>query len=361
MNLSKSPSKTIDCKALPDRLWNKQKITEKKIESQRIEKIENEEKLLKSPEICKKSQQLVSKHKRPEAVEDRLYSSSKNFSDRVQSEKSLQNCSSFSSSKPQITDLAKNLPRKGNITDRLLNYKHYYDGRLKELEQKYNSTPSTSPKRSNSTARERLLKPKVPTAASPSHSFHPSISSTSSKLALNKGNSTERLLKPSNSQTKIFEEPDCYFRPIINQNSKRIDNRKEFEGERWESLYCMRGLKSEKREQLMTSFNVPDPECTFKPQVRERREADSEGLVRRLNGWKEEVEGKVAESRKKFIQEELRECTFSPDIQRGGNFVEISPRAAVREKGYSKKYQEVSAGEFLSKLEELHARLHSDS
>jgi hypothetical protein len=361
-NLYNQPSKNMENKNLAERLLNKQKLVEKKIENQRQEKIENEEKLMKSPEICKKSQKIVENLKRDEKVEDRLYNSGKNFNEKLRAQQFLNNFSSFCSSKPQITDYAKNLSRKGDISDRLLRYKDYYDSHLKELEHKYHSAPSTSPKRSDSKARERLLKPKSPSRSPEPHSFHPSISPNSRKMVKNLEKSSERLLKPSQSQSKPFEEPDCYFRPKINENSKIFDNRKNYEGERWESLYSLKEMAKENRERLVEAFKSPDPECTFKPAVRtERENRDQQQLVVRLNEWKNEVEGKVAVQRKRMIQEELRECTFSPEIRTACGIVEVSPRDTVRNFKYSKKYQEVSAGEFLTKLEELHLKLHSDS
>ena len=353
--------KSVENKSLPEKLMNQQKLTEKKIEMQRMQKIEQETSSVKSPKLCKKSEEIVKNMKRDEKVEDRLYNSAKNFHEKARAKQYLEGLQSYCNAKPVITELAQKMNREGNVTERLLKYKDYYGHHLKELEDKYHKTPSPSPSRSNLTARERLLKPKSPARSPERQDFKPKISPNSKRIAKRLENSTERLMKPCSPSPKVFEEPDCYFQPIINKNSEKFDNRKQQSGERWESLYLMKDLIKDNREKLVESFNIVDPECTFKPRVKTQRDhVDQEKLVSRLNGWKNELEGRVAVKRKEMIEDELKNCTFSPDVRNIKTQKEISPKRENRVKGYSKKYQEVSAGEFLSKLEELHLKLHSD-
>lgn len=352
--------KSAGNKNLPEKLINQQKLVEKKLEMQRMQKIEQETNGNKSPELCKKSEEIVQKMQRTEKVEDRLYNSAKNFHEKVRAKQYLEGFNNYCNSKPVITEYAKRMNRDGNVTDRLMRYKDYYSEHLKELEDKYHRTPSTSPSRSNLAARERLLKPKSPAKSPEKPEFHPKISPNSKKLAKNLGNSSERLLKPTSPTPKVFEEPDCYFQPIINKNSEKFDNRKH-SGERWESLYIMKDLIKDNREKLVESFNTIDPECTFKPRVKTQRDrVDQEKLVDRLNGWKTELEGRVAVQRKNMMEDELKNCTFSPNVKSAKNQKQISPKIESRIKAYSKKYKEVSASEFLNKLEELHLKLHTD-
>ena len=349
----------------PERLLNMKKNYEKKIEEQQIKKFEEQFKSIKNPQICKKSEEIVQKLNRIDKVEDRLYLSLKETEEKLELKHLAESVSSKLQSVPKITQLAQNMKRSGTISDRLTRYKLYYAENLKNLNIKYHPEIPETKARSNSAARERLLKPKSRslTPESEKFSFKPNLTPNSLKIAKKLEKSSSRLLK-SPSPSPSFKEEECSFRPSINSLSAKLDNRKTVGSERWESLYQLKDLHQEKIKTLMEDSTAPDPECTFKPLIKISRENSSPAsFVDRVNGWKKSINQKIVDKRDSALEDDLRKCTFSPEITAMKVKTQEQPLSSSRKKenAYSKKYQQISADDFLTAVQALHSKLHSDT
>jgi hypothetical protein len=331
----------------PTRLLNIQKIYDKKIEDLQIQKLENESKLNKSPKICKKSNEIVQKLNRDEDIKERLYNSAKAFKEKMKAKVLLEELRLKIESNPKITPLAKKINRDGNISERLSRYKDYYGDRLNQLSQKYRQEIVLPKSRSNSTARERLLRPRSQSIPYETHPFRPSLSPNSLKLAEKLEKSSSRLLKIPSSHSLSSKTP-YIFKPSINPNSVKLDNRKNQSSERWESLYSLKDLKKTQSIQNISDEN-PINECTFKPFIK----PDPKAFVTRVTGWRKEVDDKINRQKENLLEDSLRKCTFSPEI---GHKSRTEGKLLVNNKrpsAYSNKYKQVSANEFLDALEKL--------
>ena len=198
-----------------ERLLNKKQAYDKKIEAKQIEKFETQSKLLKSPEICEKSKEIVKKLNRPENVETRLMNSAKQHEEKIEAMKMIQNINNKLNSTPQITPLAKKIHRHEDISERLTRYKFYYQEHLNELNAKYSFNQVKSKSQSNSAARQRILKPKSPTVHEIPFTFKPSLSSHSMKIAEKLEKSSSRLLRTPSPLSTPTEELNCFFKPFI--------------------------------------------------------------------------------------------------------------------------------------------------
>lgn len=357
-----APSPKPENRNLPDRLLNLKKISDKKLEHQRIEQREKELQQNKSPSICRKSIEIAEKiSNRSEDVAERLHQTGKDYIQRLESRKKLENITNKLNSVPKITQMAKSLNRQGSVTDRLSRYQNYYSYRLQELNEKYNPSPDSSiQKSSNRASRERLLKPKSQPVSPEPPSFKPNLSQNSLKIAQKLENPSSRLLK-SPASPVLSAEPECYFKPNINPNSCKLDNRKSSSGHRWESLYAMKDMLQEKKDKKVSELTFHDPECTFKPFVRKHYDKNEKSFVDRVSEWKENVEKKILTQRERIMEDEIRCCTFEPDIRTLNLKQEVVVTKENKQiEGYSKKFKQLSATEFLSALGQLHMRLHND-
>ena len=212
----------------PERLMNIKKIYQKKLEDKKLELLKEEAKTIKNPEICEKSRKIVAKLNHSGTAEDRLFYSAKLFEEKIKTRRLIQNITSKLNSTPSISPLASKIKRTGDISERLLHYKHVYQEHAKELKEKYHKqikNSSRSP--SDSRAFQRLTKPKSLTQLQTSFPFTPALSRKTRKIAEKLEKSESRLTRsPSPCISIANHEINCFFHPEINPYSAIIDNRK---------------------------------------------------------------------------------------------------------------------------------------
>ena len=108
---------------------------------------------------------------------------------------------------------------------------------------------------------------------------------------------------------------------------------------------------------------APDPECTFKPAIKISRENSTPNkFVERVNGWKKTINEKISQEKDNRLEEDLKKCTFSPNISPARIKPQKNANIPVKKErvGYAKKYQQVTADEFLHAVKALHNKLHQD-
>lgn len=339
----------------PERLMQVKKNYEKKLIQKKIEMFEQESKLIKNPQICKKSEEIVQSLNRDEKVEERLYKSAKKIQEKIETKKLIQAMRSKLLANPKISPLAKKISRTDNISDRLLEYKNYYDQKLIELTNKYSPPRTETRSKSSLVARQRLLKQKSFSSIQQTFSFKPCLNPNSLKIAKKLEKSSQRLLKTPSPAKRNSENFDCFFKPEINPYSALIDCRKSSNSQRWKSLYQLKDLQSERKLKISEELNILDSECTFKPNINSSRSGRSSlNFVEKVYGWRKLLDDKIHDKRKLEIKEEIEKCTFSPDIKRLKLKKSETIHAAKKSEGYSKKFQQMSTREFLSVLEDLY-------
>lgn len=333
----------------PERLLNYKKLSEKKKEMMKIERLEAESALIKAPNICKKSKEIFNNVHMKGNVQQRLENKAKEYKEKQESHLANERISAKLKSVPSISPLASKIKRSGDVATRLASYKHIYNSHLQELQSFYNKTPEKPQLRSSSVSRKRLLKPKSQYLPTCSFSFTPALCEKTRKLAKNMGKSYERLLKTPSPCTILSEDPECFFVPEINSISTIIA-RKNQEGNVWDNLYALRGSNT------CRNFDNEDmSECTFHPIIYEKNNNPDVGrFIERVNGWNKEKEEKLLWKKNQEEKEALKNCTFSPEIKR----LEVKYKEEVwRERkeclGYSKRKGMIEAYKVIKELQKV--------
>lgn len=344
----------------PQRLLNYKKFYEKKKEMQKIEFLEFEEAKIRDPEICEKSRKIVEALKIREKVEERLQDKDNEYKQKREAFMTNKKTEYKMNAMPSISPLARKIVRNGDIVTRLTAYKHKYDEHLQELQIKYWKTPIKKCTRSNSASKERLLRPKSEYFPSHPFSFTPSLGQKTRNLAKNMGRSYERLLNSQSPYRASIEDPECYFVPEINPISALIAKRENVDSNVWESLYSLRESQTcRNKDEDLNEENLY--ECTFHPTINgKNKNASPEKFLNRVINWNKDRKEKLVKEKGVKLRDDLKECTFSPDIKRldlENDEVRIYENKECL--GYSKKYKVMEAQNFLTALERMQKVIHN--
>lgn len=365
---------------------------QKKIERQ-IEEAEKLNSVLKEPKLCKRSLEIARKSDRPARIEERLFDEAQKSTELLSTKKLISELAIKLASKPNISPYAKKIQRKGDIAERLANYKIIYEGNIINLKRRYESETEYNKSQSPS----KFVKREVPLMDRPILSkskpeidfpFAPQLCKKSLEIAGKLGKSTDRLIRLSPSPSRVIEDRECSFSPLINKNSEKLDRRQKFdeEGEkteRWDALYNLRNINSEKRRWLLDArLEEEENLCIFHPMVSPpKKEFDPDRLVERLNGWNRVRKEKINRIRENELDEDLKHCTFKPETCESpysntkNSLTEWSTTQNSEKYLSSKKkskdeslqlssdkkkpeYKELNANEFLVALKKLHFKLH---
>jgi len=269
---------------------------------------------LKSPSISKKSQQIVYKAKREGKVEDRLMQEAQKRKQDASEREAKLRMEAKQKSMPNITSLASNLKREGDVAERLIDYQKLYqdkkDTLKKEIEPEANKGV---PKTNKTNVESRYLKPNKSTVQIEEFTYKPEISERSTKLAARMGESKDRLLqKPA---PKVVEDSECTFTPNIikKEEEEEVENRSW-----WENLYSQSRVIQEKRDkqrEVVEKVRQEDPECTFKPKlVHSSAKENPDERVKRLQEWQKNREDRMKQFREQNSVKDLEGCTFAPKV-----------------------------------------------
>lgn len=274
---------------------------------------QKQQNVLQEPKLCKNSREIIGR--RTGKVEDRLIQQGHQTEQVRKAKEAVAEFECGLISKPIITKRASSLVRNELIEDRLLRYTHRYNENLKNLSYKYDSnytfkpeisklarsrspspiistlrsrTPSPTPSHkrakspsiNSSTTSRRDISPSSSTfkltqrSTTPNadYNFQPEINSHSKQLARHMESSSERLLRPFRKENIPPDEEICPFKPLINSNSKQLDNRKKYDDSgnrknRWDALYELHELHKLRKRELKKQYEVQseDKNCTFQP------------------------------------------------------------------------------------------------
>ncbi|KAL0227397.1 hypothetical protein P9112_014721 [Eukaryota sp. TZLM1-RC] len=156
--------------------------------------------------------------------------------------------------------------------------------------------------------------------------YKPKINQRSRQLASNRNpasKSSSRNTSPGEKVMNPDDDPDLTFTPKINPTSSKIASGATPKGTpRTLYLYKKKSEIERSRESLASS--LADREtvgCTFSPRITKKAKKASsstpsfqtEGsIVSRTEAWKKKREQRVKNEKERLLEEELKECTFTP-------------------------------------------------
>jgi hypothetical protein len=295
-----------------DQLYSGSEKTASKLEQKRQEKLEEELDSLRSPQISKKSQQIIVKNKREGKVEDRLMQEALKRKQEASEREAKLKMDAKQKSMPVITPLAAGLKRDGDVVERLWDYQKVYQEKKETLKKEIEpEAVKAVPKINKTNVESRYMKPVKSSVQAEEFSYKPEISERSAKLAAKLGESKDRLLqKPA---PKVVEDSECTFTPNI---IKKDSENKIW----WENLYQQSRIIQEKRDKQKETMDKmkEDPECTFKPKISntgERKENPDE-RIKKLQDWQKSREERMKQFREQNSNKDLEGCTFAPKINK---------------------------------------------
>ncbi|CAG9334405.1 unnamed protein product [Blepharisma stoltei] len=375
-----------------ERLYGMHNLYKQKQIQRQIEEAERVRSELKDPELCKRSLEIAEKKDRPNRVEDRLIEQANKSVEMLNTKRLISEMARKWASKPTISPMARKIKRSGNVSERLSKYSFIYEDNLNKLKMKYEDSIPHPKSPSKIEKREVPLmdRPKSPIKEPEiDFPFKPQLCKRSLEMAKSLGKSTERLLRASPSPTNFTDDKECSFSPLVNKNSEKLDRRQKTnengdKTERWEALYNLRNLNSERRRELIDErLEEEGRDCAFHPLVMtpQKKEFNPEKLLERLNGWESIRKEKIQRTREDEIEGSMKKCTFRPEIcdspysSKEINFptdkgvqkyiekqlsarkrsLESTPRTP--EKKPKSAYKELSANDFLLALQKLHVDL----
>ncbi|KAL0235805.1 hypothetical protein GEMRC1_002387 [Eukaryota sp. GEM-RC1] len=173
-------------------------------------------------------------------------------------------------------------------------------------------------------AQERRLRTLASQMEQEDSLYTPKINDRSRFIATKLQGNPKRSSPPSVSILDPQQDPDLTFSPRINRHSAELAaNSKPVSTPRSHYLYSKRGEVSKTRDSLaISSVERETAGCTFSPRIT-RKAKDSNGtfktegsVVSRTLAWKQRKEQKMLHEKEKLIEEQLKECTFTPNQQR---------------------------------------------
>lgn len=281
-----------------------------------ISKVEHELGTVKSPSLCKRSEQLAAKVNGSRRVEERLIESGRRTTLELRAKADIMHREAKLRAKPSVTTLARAIrlepSRDGDfnkpVEERLLQYGEKYRGRSEKRALLDKEVFSFNPKlydykRSNwspyrSHSKTTLLQ------SSQSHTFTPIISKKSQNLALKRGPSQDRLLTKSAKPADVDRGlAACTFSPKLSQKTLDLTRSRSPHRDVWADLN-----KSRPVSRPTLDLSEIDSECTFTPMTHSSPTTFSHvETLHRLQNWATYREEKL----RKLISSELNSSVGS--------------------------------------------------